>query len=83
MPRPSRKSAEFRLEEAAVRFGSVEALRDISIEIKGGEALALVGPSGAGKTTLLRLLNGTLRPSGGFVLVNRRLLSEYVGRELR
>ncbi|RMH18241.1 MAG: ATP-binding cassette domain-containing protein, partial [Acidobacteria bacterium] len=46
-------------------------------------AVGLVGPSGAGKTTLLRLLNGTLRPSMGRVVVAGDDLSTLTGRALR
>ncbi len=45
----------------------VQALNGITLNVHAGERLALLGQSGAGKTTLFRLLNGTLRPSAGFV----------------
>lgn len=41
------------------------ALRNVDLELRSGESLAVVGPNGAGKTTLLRLLAGTLVPSEG------------------
>jgi heme ABC exporter ATP-binding subunit CcmA len=46
-------------------FGSHRVLRDVSLVVHGGEALALLGPNGAGKTTLLRILATLLRPSRG------------------
>jgi len=52
------------------RFGSVEALRNISIDIRQGEIFALLGPSGCGKSTLLRLISGFEAPSEGELLLD-------------
>lgn len=52
------------------RFGNVEALRDISIDIRQGEIFALLGPSGCGKSTLLRLISGFEAPSEGELLLD-------------
>ena len=49
------------------RYGSIEALRGVSISIRRGELLTLLGPSGCGKTTLLRTLAGFVRPTEGEV----------------
>ena len=46
------------LEQAGVRFGDVQALRGVSLTLRRGDRLALVGANGSGKTTLLRLLHG-------------------------
>jgi len=48
-------------------FGDIAALSDVSIQLKKGEIVGLVGGNGAGKTTLLRLLCGVYRPSNGSV----------------
>lgn len=47
------------------RFGAFEALRDIDLEVRDGEFLALLGPSGSGKTTLLRIIAGLEFPDAG------------------
>ena len=45
--------------------GSVEALKNINLDIKEGELMSVLGPSGCGKTTLLNILAGFLAPTGG------------------
>lgn len=51
------------------------ALRDISLELREGTRLALIGHNGSGKTTLLRVISGTLPPSQGTVLRGGKILS--------
>ncbi len=50
--------------------GSVEALKNINLNIKEGELLSVLGPSGCGKTTLLNILAGFLAPTGGEIDLN-------------
>jgi len=50
-------------------YGSVQALSNFNLEVRGGELVALLGPNGAGKTTAIKLLLGLARPSSGKVSV--------------
>ena len=49
------------------RYGSVEALRDVSLDLFPGEIVGLVGDNGAGKSTLLKAVVGLLKPAKGTV----------------
>lgn len=56
-----------RVEGLGKRYGSREALRDVSFAARAGELVAIIGPNGAGKTTLLSILGGVQGPSSGRV----------------
>ena len=55
------------VEHIRKRFGTYEALRDVSIKIETGELVGLLGPSGSGKTTLLRIIAGLELPDSGVI----------------
>jgi len=57
------------VENVTQKFGPVTALEGLSLQIKRGEAIALVGSSGAGKTTLLRVLSTYMAPTSGKVSI--------------
>jgi len=57
--------------------GRREVLRDVSLELRPGELVGLLGPNGSGKTTLLRLLTGQLTPEAGNVAFDGRSVGEW------
>lgn len=57
-----------KVEGVTKRYGEVEALRDVSLEVDSGKLVCILGPSGSGKTTLLRIIAGLIMPDEGRVL---------------
>lgn len=53
--------------DIVVRFGGVEALRGVTVDVGRGEVVGLIGPNGAGKTTLVNVIAGLRRPDAGSV----------------
>ncbi|HEY8665654.1 MAG TPA: ABC transporter ATP-binding protein [Tepidisphaeraceae bacterium] len=53
-----------------VSYGAIRALHGVSLDIRRGEIVTLIGSNGAGKTTLLRTISGLLRPTNGVIVLN-------------
>ena len=66
----------------AYRAGAPRVVDDVSLSIAPGSMVGILGPNGSGKTTLLKMLSGTLTPSAGQLLFDRRPLRDWPRREL-
>jgi branched-chain amino acid transport system ATP-binding protein len=58
-------------------FGSLAAVRDVSLNVKPGELRAVIGPNGAGKTTFFNMISGFLRPTSGSIVFDGRDVTEF------
>ncbi len=56
---------DIRTQGLSKTFGTIEALKNLNIEVKKGSTFGFLGPNGAGKTTTVRILSGLLKPSAG------------------
>src|SRR5678816_3173214 len=64
------------------RYGSLEVLRGVNLEISKGEVVAIVGPSGCGKSTLLHILGSLDKADMGEIVINNTGLSLLSGNKL-
>jgi len=70
----SPSGASLRIEAVEKSYGGIAVLRGVTLEIRPGEIVGLIGPNGSGKTTLINLISGLDRPDGGTIgLGDRRL----------
>lgn len=66
-PPANPKLSILRVEQLFKSFGGLQAIQDLSFEVRRGELLGIIGPNGAGKTTLFNLVNGFIKPDSGKV----------------
>jgi multiple sugar transport system ATP-binding protein len=69
---------ELLLENLSKKFGTVEAVKEVSLSIHDGEFVVLLGPSGCGKTTTLRMIAGLEEITGGKIYLDTRLLNDVL-----
>jgi len=65
-----------------MQFGPQPVLRDVNLQVRRGETLAVIGESGCGKTVLLKLLIALLRPTAGRIVFDGKVLADLSEREL-
>lgn len=72
---------DIRLEQVSKRFGRIEALDDLNLEISKGEYVCILGPTGSGKTTLLRIIAGLVRQDSGDIFFDDKLVNDLTPEE--
>ena len=72
-----RPGESLRASSVSRSFAGVEALRDVTLELRQGEVVGLIGPNGAGKSTLVNVLSGFDRPTSGRVLLGDRDVTRW------
>ena len=65
-----------RIEHLVKRFGELEVLKDINLEVKRGEVVVIIGASGSGKSTLLRCVNFLEKAQKGKIFINGKLVKQ-------
>jgi spermidine/putrescine ABC transporter ATP-binding subunit len=70
-----------RLQDMVKRFGTLEAVSHVSLDIRDGELFTLLGPSGCGKTTILRLIGGFHKPDHGEIYFEGKPVSPFAPYE--
>jgi len=70
-----------RLTEINKSFGPIDVLHDISLEVKRGEVLCLLGDNGAGKSTLIKVLSGVHRPTSGVMEMDGKAMEFNTPRD--
>jgi branched-chain amino acid transport system ATP-binding protein len=67
---------QLKVEHISMAFGGVQALMDVSLEVKKGEIFSVIGPNGAGKTVLLNCINGLYHPQRGQIFFEGKEISK-------
>ena len=71
----AREQSVLEIRDLTCGYGGVVALRDISLDVRRGQVVALIGPNGAGKSTMLRAISGLTSPRSGSILFEDRSIA--------
>ncbi|MBD1434814.1 heme ABC transporter ATP-binding protein [Sphingobacterium sp. DN00404] len=71
-----------RIEELSYEIKGHRVLKDVSLQVRKGEVVALLGANGAGKSTLMRLISGELKPSSGNITLLDKRIDKYDNKRL-
>jgi branched-chain amino acid transport system ATP-binding protein len=69
------RQVKLRIDRLSLSFGGVNALSDVSMDVRENEILAVIGPNGAGKTALLNCINGFYKPQKGDIFHNGKRIT--------
>jgi D-xylose transport system ATP-binding protein len=58
------------MRDISIAFGGIKAVDDVTVDLRPGEVVGLLGHNGAGKSTLIKILSGAYRPDAGEIFVN-------------
>ncbi|HEY5834664.1 ABC transporter ATP-binding protein [Streptomyces sp.] len=75
-------TALLEVEDLRVAYGKIEAVKGISFSVEAGQVVTLIGTNGAGKTTTLRTLSGLLKPIGGKVVFDGKVLTRVPAHKI-
>lgn len=70
------------LQNISAGYGGPLVVQDVSLDLKAGEVLVLLGPNGCGKSTLLKVIAGLQPPAGGQVLVDGQPAGRLTRRQM-
>jgi branched-chain amino acid transport system ATP-binding protein len=71
-----------KVDNLSTHYGPIQALFDVSLEVRSGELVAMVGANGAGKTTLLHTLSGVQKASGGSIILDGNEISRLAPHKI-
>ena len=64
--------------DVSLRFGGVQALKNVSFEIEENSLFAIIGPNGAGKTSILNCINGIYKPTSGLLIFLIKIVKIFI-----